>query len=1148
MWNPKTYCISFAMNERLLLLIMAVMTVSLQSIAQPYGDPKFKQKFNEADGLAFDGVYTDAIVLYKDLYAHDSTNANVNHGIGLCELGLGNYQKAINYLETATRNVALDYQEANWKEKRAPGKTYYYLASAYHKLGDFDKAVSNYFNYRSFIDMDDYEVYNDVKRQIEYAETAKELLEHPVNVKIVKMSAGINSRYEDFCPVISADQKTLIFTSRRETGTGQEMTETGEYFDDIFVCKKVGDNWSKPASIGPNINTEDHEAAIGLSPDGQTLYIYKDMDIYSSVLQDNEWSKPEKVGSDINTGSWETHATVSADGNLLIFTSDRPGGKGGRDLYFSKRLPNGEWGLAQNMGDSLNTPYAEESPFIAVDGNSLIFSSEGHRSMGGFDLFRSELIDGVWGSPKNVGYPINSPLNDMFFVTTPDGRNAYYSSVRSIGKGRQDIYLLKLEDTKASSITVLAGTMTVPVMEYSELGAKISVKNADGNGLVSEYRPNRSTGRYILILDPGEDYNVTYHADGYAPKEVLVDVPDNSTYYEINKTIELEEVVFGGDLLALQEIKRQEELARLAALDKKAMEDSLAQTAVANSAIQSELLAQQEADALERQRVEDQLALEAKTSSEDRLAAEASAAEAERKRKNQELEGQLAADAQKAKIAEERKAEMTNAAELARKAEEQRISQEQLTAQVSPKEANEQIDDPVAKKRAELLARIEKLKAAKKGVGYDKPVEPVIQAIKPTAEPVVKKEAVKIPPKQEVAEKTNPVIKNNPSNSIQAESLTSSEVENKKAMALARIAHLKEEKKSIDKSTSEKIQAVATAESDIRKADEELAELDLRRRKIVERKDNAEKLLSESQQAKKNLFAQATSNEQEQEQLLGQITQLESQDRRLEDERAREERTARLEADRLEELSRQEESARQAGIMAQAERKKQEALDEAERKTQEEKSKNSSANSLEDLRRMNEVVINENKGLRDQFAEVNRKLDIIMNNMGLEGKKAAHPTKPEPREAVFSTEELKSGKNFVLKNIFFDYNQASLKATSKKELNKLYYFLKDNSGVSIVVEGHTDSKGDDAYNMRLSQTRAESVVRYLTNMGISNSKLRAIGYGEKRPIAINQNVDGSDNPSGRALNRRIEIGVPQGNADQMEVEKISIPSKLQIGS
>jgi outer membrane protein OmpA-like peptidoglycan-associated protein len=1229
-WNPMFNGISAAMIKRNLLLILAAMAISAQVFAQPFGDSKFKQKFKDADGLAFDGAYEEAIVLYKDMYAHDSSNANINHGIGLCHLGLGQYRSAITFLETATRNVALDYQEANWKEKRAPGKTYYYLASAYHKVGDYDKAVGNYFNYRSFIDMDDYEVYNDVKRQIEYAETGKELSENPVKVKINKLPPGINSRYEDFCPVLSADGQTLIFTSRRETGTGDDLTGTGEYFDDIFVCKKVGDTWSKPTSIGTNINTADHEAAIGLSPDGQTLYIYKDMDIYFSVLQGSQWSTPKKVGSDVNSSSWETHATVSADENLLVFTSDRPGGRGERDLYYTRKLPNGEWSLSQNMGDSINTPYAEESPFLTVDGKFLIFSSEGHRSMGGFDLFRSELVDGVWGSPKNIGYPINSPMNDMFFVTTPDGRYAYYSSVRSIGMGEQDIYLLKLEETKAASVTILAGKMTVPAMAYSDLGAKITVREVGTESIVGEYRPNRETGRYILILDPGEDYEVTYHADGYASKEVLVDVPDNSTYYEINKTIELDEVVFGDEILALQAKKRQEELARLAALAKKAEEDSLAIVAAANSALNSDLLAQQEADALERQEVEDQFAMEAQSAEQLRKAAEAEAANAERKRIEREQIDQLAADTQTArieaskqkpsekaaqdlaakqaegegqklqeeqlaeqeaqekqrqqilaaqqaevakkneaeldaknaaddriaqeqaaaKLEADKKAEMARSAELAKQLEEESRAGELASSQEPVKtEGTEEIVDPVAKKRAELLARIEKLKAAKQGVGYDTPAEPVAQQTKPVAkQQEIKKAPIKLPPKQEVAQVTKEPVKQNPIQSIQAESLSSSEIKDKKANALARIARLKTEKKGIDKSTEEESLVATKAESDIKEADEELANLDERRRKVLNRKNKAEQSLSEAEEAKSSLLAQGASNNQERSQLESQVKQLDSQFENLESDRLKEEKAARLESDRLEELSRQEESARQSEIASAAERKKQEAKAEAARKAEEEKSRNNSAGNINELRIMNEQVINENKDLRDQFAEVNRKLDIIMNNMGVSGKSTSRAVKPQPREAVFSAEELKSGKNFVLKNIFFDYNQASLKPTSKKELNKLYYFLKDNSGVSIVVEGHTDSKGDNGYNMRLSQTRAESVLRYLTNMGISKSRLRAVGYGEQRPIAINENPDGTDNPSGRALNRRIEIGLPTGKTEKMEVEKINIPKGLQIGS
>lgn len=1158
MWNYLYDRILGVVNFRRVYLAALLLVTALGAIAQPYGDPKFKKKFSDADGMAFDGNYADALILFKDLYAHDQSNANINHGIGLCELGLGNYQKAVDHLEAATRNVALDYQEANWKEKRAPGKTYYYLAKAYHNLGQFDQAVANYYNYRSFIDMDDYEVYNDVKRQIEYAENAKILLENPVTVDITNLGPGINTKYMDYCPVISADGQTLIFTSRRETGTGGELTDDGQYYDDIFVCRKQGQGWSKPESIGSNINGTGHEAAIGLSPDGQTLFIYKNDDIYTSELQGNQWSAPKEMGSDINTNAWETHATISADGNLLVFTSNRDGGYGGRDLYYSKKLPNGEWSMAQNMGDSVNTAYEEDSPFLTVDGQSLIFSSEGHTSMGGFDLFRSEFIFGKWSSPVNIGYPINSPGNDVFFVTTPDGRYAYYSSVREGGYGETDIYKLRLEIAKPAYATVLSGKVVVPTMSASnDLEAKITVKEVATGSQVGEYRPNRATGNYILILDPGIDYNVTYAAEGYQSKDVLVDVPENSSYYEIAKTVELTDVVFGEDILAQQKRKAEEEAKRLEAMRQKAIQDSLnaiaaadaGQLALANAKEEeARLIREQEAaaakaaaDEEERKRKEAEALLANAQNQNNEAAEQAKREQAEIERKKREAKAKYEAEqkaeaerlaAEKAEEEAEKEAqrlailraqqEADAAAEQDRQraadAEAERVAEEskqakEAEAQIAEAQEQPEVEDPVDKKRRELLEKIAALKKKKQGIGYDSPSEPVAEQSKQVEQPKVEEKpepepiAVATPVKSGANQDRSEIEKRLEQIRIDQEQLqTQALSEETEAERLKREAEAAAER-------VEKARKARQAELAAKKKQEQ--DLMAQIKKIEqEEKKRAEEAKLAAEKAKK---------EKEQREAA----------QALEEQRAREE------ADRLAELAKQQKVAEEAS------QKKQAALAEAAKDAQAQNSRNNAASDISELKRMNRELIEENRKLRDQFAEINRKLDIIISNMGVDG---VARNVPEPKETLFSAEELKSGTNFVLKNIFFDYNQATLKPSSKKELNKLYYFLQENGDISIAVEGHTDSKGDDAYNMRLSQIRAESVKKYLTSMGIASSRLYPIGYGEKRPIAINENADGSDNPEGRALNRRIEISIRKGSAEKMEVEEITIPKGLQIGS
>ncbi len=213
-------------------------------------------------------------------------------------------------------------------------------------------------------------------------------------MEITNLGDKVNSAYADYKPVLTADESQLIFTSRREGSTGDAVNAEGKYFEDIYVSNFENGEWTVPKSIGPTINTDDHEATVGLSADGQQLYVYKFLegsgDIYMSNLMGANWMEPQKMGSDINLKSWESHASISADSKYLFFTSDREGGYGGSDIYYCQRLPDGSWGLAINMGPMVNSSYDEDGGYMHPDGQNFFFSSKGHNTMGGYDIMSVE--------------------------------------------------------------------------------------------------------------------------------------------------------------------------------------------------------------------------------------------------------------------------------------------------------------------------------------------------------------------------------------------------------------------------------------------------------------------------------------------------------------------------------------------------------------------------------------------------------------------------------------------------------------------------------------------------------------------------------------------------------------------------------------
>ena len=306
-------------------------------------------------------------------------------------------------------------------------------------------------------------------------------------------------------------------------------------------------SWSPAVGIGNTINTLDHDAAIGLSADGQRLFVYKPDgggDIYQSYLMGNSWAVPEKLSGNINSSSWETYASISADGNLLYFVSDRPGGYGGRDIYRCNKLPNGDWAKAVNLGDKINTASDEGTPYIHPNGSLLFFSSMGHKSMGGFDIFFSEMLeDGTWIDPMNIGYPINTPNDNTYYAPSTDGKRAYYSSIDNSGYGEYDIYMAVFKDYEKIALTVLKGVMYVSDEEGNPVESKIIViDNANPDGPPKIYKPNSITGKYIIILSPDKDYAISYVVNDSTVHTEHIFIPEESAYQEIEKSISLKPI------------------------------------------------------------------------------------------------------------------------------------------------------------------------------------------------------------------------------------------------------------------------------------------------------------------------------------------------------------------------------------------------------------------------------------------------------------------------------------------------------------------------------------------------------------------------------------------------------------------------------
>ncbi len=368
-----------------------------------------------------------------------------------------NYMAGKTYLETVNKDRASKFfkrvydLDPNFRYDilYSIGRGFQYGLKYDEALEYFNKYKDKLLNDVNYRGQDKVQLH-EVERRIQECENGLEYTKNPKHYAIVNVSEKVNSIWPDYGPVLNADETIMIFTSRRQEGNlNENVDQDNFYFEDIFISEKdKNGEWGEARNLGAPVNDAYHNSNLALSADGKTLFLYKDDnggDIFYSTLEANgTWAYPMPLSEYINSSFAEKSVSMSPDGNLLFFSSNRPGGIGGIDLYVSKKDAQGKWSRSTNLGPVINTKFDEESPFIDYDGKTLYFSTKGRKGMGGYDIFKSvyDSVASEWTEPVNVGYPINTPDNDVFFVSTKDGERGYYASVRDDGQGYTDIYMV----------------------------------------------------------------------------------------------------------------------------------------------------------------------------------------------------------------------------------------------------------------------------------------------------------------------------------------------------------------------------------------------------------------------------------------------------------------------------------------------------------------------------------------------------------------------------------------------------------------------------------------------------------------------------------------------------------------------------------
>jgi len=543
-------------------IITAILCISLSlyvnSSFSQEDQTDFNWKFTEANKLMEESLFNQAAKVWTELVSDNPDNSNLNFKLGYSYFRSYNQKyKALPYLEKAAEKRTSEYGSFNTsgydpfdpKEVNAPPEVDYYLARAYHLDYQFDKAI---IQYKKMYDTagDKHDLHKPSLRGIEMCESGKILVKDAQDYNIVNLGDNINTEYPDFSPVISVDENTIVYTSRRirtdSSNFGVIDVFTGLPYEDVYIAfKDRTGQWQKSEML--NIKYDGNLAPINISADGQTLLVYRDDDgdgnIYQSKLIGETWSDLEPLGPSVNSKAWETHAAMSADGSKIYFVSDRKGGMGGRDIWSVVKLPDGEWGKAQPISNDINTQYNEDAPFIHPNGKTLYFASEGHNSMGGFDIFYSELQEnGTWSTPANIGYPLNTTDDDVFFVTSADGKRAYFSSDKQQqGVGEKDIYRVDLPDHEIPGLTVLKGAVVAPPGTMLPPSTILYITDKS-TGEVTSYKPRQRDGVYVAILDPCTEYNLDYRVDGITIHTEDIYIECETSYQEINKEIYLNPV------------------------------------------------------------------------------------------------------------------------------------------------------------------------------------------------------------------------------------------------------------------------------------------------------------------------------------------------------------------------------------------------------------------------------------------------------------------------------------------------------------------------------------------------------------------------------------------------------------------------------
>lgn len=509
------------------LILLAVLSLAITSNAQPELEGAAKRRVKDADALYKDGNQLRALAIYDSLWNLNPNDKYLQYMTGVC-----------NVYKSTGREEAYDIL-VNLEGNSDYPEVTFWLGRAKHLNYNFKEGIDLYNKYLE----EDRPTGTQRILTLQYIENCRngiELMARKMALSLEILTPPSNVQNSQYSPVISADGKKLYYTNRGPDSKGDLMdnttkkTDLGSYYEDVFVANRVNEErfeFSEGKSLSDNINKAgEHEAPLSISYDNSMLFLYlssnkQSEDIfYSQRINDSTWSKPREAKG-INTPYWEGHAVLAPDGRTLYFSSDRPGGFGGRDIYQATMKSDSTFGNVINLGPKINTVFNEDAPFIYINGSSLYFSSEAHGSMGGYDMFyiKYDSTKFDWQEAINLGYPINTTDDDRFYYITGDGEWGFFSSARASGENLHDIYRIKPGTfERLNTLVLLIGTVYIDDQPSSALAKIMDDETGD---VLATLVSDSVSGEFVYSLLPGRKYKITLLANGFQPKVEYVDVP-----------------------------------------------------------------------------------------------------------------------------------------------------------------------------------------------------------------------------------------------------------------------------------------------------------------------------------------------------------------------------------------------------------------------------------------------------------------------------------------------------------------------------------------------------------------------------------------------------------------------------------------------